>query len=494
MEPLADDDPAEVAGYQLRARLGAGGMGLVYLAFTAGGRPVALKCMRPELGDDADFRNRFRQEVRAARRVHGLYTAQVLDADPDGSPPWLATAYVPGPSLHQAVSENGPMPAGTVLLLMAGVAEALQAIHAAGVVHRDLKPSNVLLAPDGPRVIDFGIARAAESTAVTRTGMRVGSPQFMAPEQVAGEAVSPAIDVFALGALAAYAAMGRSPFGSGSDAAVLYRILHEPADLTGCPAPLRDLVAHCLAKEVSERPAAGEIIARCRAQTVGQTLEIDHSWLPPALAAMLARHAALPALATGAATGPAAHVASAPALPAGGTALFAEPPPALAATPVLPLGRPDRGRARGASFPALAGIVAAVILAAVLVAVLLMRHGPAAAGSSPPRPKWFAGTWTGSVYQPTGLIQHWTIELTFPAAGRVGRFRAISLHCSGNLVVTRAGQATAAMYEQVTRDPANACAAGGLVNLTRTGRNGMDVAWQDSGDVNNVGTGHLTRG
>ena len=151
LEPLTGDDPAEVAGYRLRARLGAGGMGRVYLAFTPGGRPVALKVMRPEFGGDEEFRARFRQEIQAAWQVHGLYTAQVLDAGPDADPPWLVTAYVAGPSLQQAVRDHGPMPAETVVQLMAGVAEALQVIHAAGVVHRDLKPSNVLLAPDGPR-------------------------------------------------------------------------------------------------------------------------------------------------------------------------------------------------------------------------------------------------------------------------------------------------------------------------------------------------------
>jgi serine/threonine protein kinase len=200
VDPLTGDDPAEIAGYQLRSRLGSGGMGRVYLALTPAGRPVALKVVRPDLGGDAEFRRRFRQEVDASCRVHGLYTAQVLDADPDASPPWLVTAYVPGPSLQQAVARHGPMPEQTVFVLLAGVAEALAAIHAAGIVHRDLKPSNVLLAPDGPRVIDFGIARAADSTVLTGTGMLIGSPAFMAPEQVAGQAITQAVDVFALGA------------------------------------------------------------------------------------------------------------------------------------------------------------------------------------------------------------------------------------------------------------------------------------------------------
>ena len=260
MEPLTSDDPAKIGGFRLRARLGAGGMGRVYLASTPGGRRVALKVVRPELGDDADFRSRFRQEIEAAQRVRGLYTAELLSADPTATPPWLVTAYVPGPSLQQAVAEHGPMPPETVILLMAGVAEALQAIHAAGVVHRDLKPSNVLLAPDGPRVIDFGIARAAEATNLTQSGVAVGSPQFMAPEQIRGPAITPAIDVFALGAVAAFAVGGRAPFGEGHVAALMHRVLNEPPNLTGCSGPLRTLIEHCLAKDAPDRPSPAEII------------------------------------------------------------------------------------------------------------------------------------------------------------------------------------------------------------------------------------------
>jgi predicted Ser/Thr protein kinase len=277
VQPLASGDPAEIGGYRLRARLGAGGMGRVYLASTPAGRSVALKVVRPDLGDDQDFRARFRQEIQAARQVHGLYTAQLLDADPDATPPWLVTAYVPGPSLQQAVAGTGPMPEAMVFRLIAGVAEALQAIHAAGVVHRDLKPSNVLLAPDGPRVIDFGIARALEATSLTRSGMMVGSPQFMAPEQIRDQPVTPAIDVFALGSLAAYAARGRPPFGEGHSAAVSYRVLHEPPDLDGCPPQLRALIEPCLRKDAAARPAPGQILEFCLAQAGSA----DAGWSPP---------------------------------------------------------------------------------------------------------------------------------------------------------------------------------------------------------------------
>jgi hypothetical protein len=342
MEPLTRDDPGQIAGYRLRARLGAGGMGVVYLGSTPGGRAVAVKVMRPELGDDRGFRERFRQEIDAARRVHGMYTAQVIDADPTAVPPWLATAYVPGPSLQEAVAEHGPMPAQTVYQIAAGVAEALQAIHSAGVTHRDLKPSNVLLAPEGPRVIDFGIARAAEATALTHSGMRVGSPQFMAPEQVAGQPATPATDVFALGSLATYAALGRAPFGNGGGGeAVLYRILHQDADLAGCPMPLRGLIERRLAKDPAQRPAPAEIIWFCQGQlglgqAPGHATQNAQSWLPPSAAADAAYLSTLTAGPPGA------------AMPAGGpvpvptavaTAANAGPPPP-APGPRIPRLRP----------------------------------------------------------------------------------------------------------------------------------------------------------
>ena len=280
MEPLSGDDPAEIGGYRLRARLGAGGMGRVYLASTPGGRRVAIKVVRPELGDDPDFRTRFRQEIAAAQRVRGLYTAELLSADPDATLPFLITAYVPGPSLQRAVADHGPMPAETVIRLVAGVAEALQAIHAAGVVHRDLKPSNVLLAPDGPRVIDFGIARAAEATSVTGSGIRVGSPQFMAPEQIRGTTATPAVDVFALGSVAAFTLLGRVPFGEGNPAALMHRVLNAEPNLTGCTGPIRDLIAGCLAKDPAARPDPTQIIETCRTLAEGNLGDFAESWWP----------------------------------------------------------------------------------------------------------------------------------------------------------------------------------------------------------------------
>ncbi|MGW9431812.1 serine/threonine-protein kinase, partial [Streptomyces decoyicus] len=291
-QPLAEDDPRTVAGYLLSARLGTGGMGKVYLSHTPGGRPVAIKVIRPELAEDPGFRRRFQQEVQAAQRVQGLYTAPVIDSDTEGLCPWLATAYVQGPSLHAAVASHGAMPVATVLLLVAGIAEALQVIHHAGIVHRDLKPSNVLLAVDGPRVIDFGIARAADATALTGTGISVGTPSFMSPEQAAGTSCTAATDVFALGQIVAFAATGVAAFGDGPSHAVLYRIVHEEPDLSRLPDELRDIVTGCLSKDAALRPSPARIIEMCGQASQDPALRRPDGWLPSSYAADLTQAAA----------------------------------------------------------------------------------------------------------------------------------------------------------------------------------------------------------
>ncbi|MFI8873855.1 serine/threonine-protein kinase [Streptomyces sp. NPDC055243] len=269
-QPLQTDDPPVVAGYRLAARIGAGGMGRVYLSHTQGGRPVAIKVVRPELADDPAFRRRFGREIKAAQRVRGAYTAELIDADADGVPPWLATLYVPGPSLTEAVARRGPLPVPAVLWLMAGIAEALQAIHGAGIVHRDLKPSNVLLAADGPRVIDFGISLTSSATsAYTATGSAAGTPQFMAPEQASAGEVTAATDVFALGQTAAFAALGEPLYGDGPSVSVLYRIVHSEPDLALLPAQLRPLFARCLAADPAERATLAEVVHWCRQRLGG---------------------------------------------------------------------------------------------------------------------------------------------------------------------------------------------------------------------------------
>src|SRR5947207_11197508 len=236
-------------------------MGQVFLGMSAGGRPIAVKVIRTELATDPDFRARFRREVTAAQKVSGLFTALVVDADLDCPMPWLATAYVAGPSLTEAVRGHGPLPVRSVLALTAGLAEGLGAIHAAGVVHRDLKPSNVLLAEDGPRVIDFGISEAAEASVVAGANVLIGSPGYMSPEQVLGADIGPASDIFSLGSVLTFAATGTGPFGAGSHAALMYRLVNSRADLDNVPAELRSLVASCLAKQPGDRPTARQLLA-----------------------------------------------------------------------------------------------------------------------------------------------------------------------------------------------------------------------------------------
>ncbi|MFH9499141.1 protein kinase [Streptomyces globisporus] len=293
-QPLKADDPAVVGGYRLAAVLGAGGMGKVYLSYTPGGRPLAIKVILAEFGEDPEFRRRFQQEVRSAQRVQGLYTAPVIDSDTEGAQPWLATAYVPGPSLAHAVARHGGLPLRSVLLLTVGVAEALGVIHGAGIVHRDLKPANVLLAADGPRVIDFGIARAADTTALTGTGVSVGTPAFMAPEQAAAGTVTPATDVFALGQIAAYAAIGAPAFGEGPSHAVLYRIVHEDPDLSRLPDELRPLVSRCLSRDPADRPALADIIRMCH-EISPEPLRQGEDWLPQEVAGSITERLRMPA-------------------------------------------------------------------------------------------------------------------------------------------------------------------------------------------------------
>ena len=282
-------DPESVGPYRILGRLGAGGMGQVYLGRSAGGRLVAVKVIRPELAGEPGFRARFAREVAAARNVSGLFTALVVDADADGPVPWLATAYVPGPSLAEAVEAYGPLPAGSVLTLAAGLAEGLAAIHAAGVVHRDLKPSNVMLADDGPRVIDFGISRAMEASVLTQSGTVMGSPGFMSPEQAEGGVVGPPSDVFSLGSVLTFAATGEGPFGEGSAPALVYRVVHQLPDLTRLPGQIRPLVERCLAKEPSRRPATTEVLAQ-----VGSD-EPAAGWLPDPVAEIIGRYVPAPA-------------------------------------------------------------------------------------------------------------------------------------------------------------------------------------------------------
>ncbi|MEU9296436.1 serine/threonine-protein kinase [Streptomyces sp. NPDC048266] len=264
MMRLRREDPRIVGSFRLHRRLGAGGMGVVYLGSDRRGQRVALKVIRPDLAEDQEFRSRFAREVSAARRIRGGCTARLVAADLEAERPWFATQYVPGPSLHDRVAEEGALRAADVATIGAALSEGLVAVHEAGVVHRDLKPSNILLSPKGPRIIDFGIAWATGASTLTHVGTAVGSPGFLAPEQVRGAAVTPATDVFSLGATLAYAAMADSPFGHGSSEVMLYRVVHEEPQLHGVPDALAPLIRACLAKDPEDRPSTLQLSMRLK--------------------------------------------------------------------------------------------------------------------------------------------------------------------------------------------------------------------------------------
>ena len=422
MQELQAGDPELIGPYRVMRRLGMGGMGQVFLGRSPGGRLLAIKVIRAELAADPQFRARFRREVAAARSVSGVFTASVVDADTEAPVPWLATAYIAGSSLADAVARHGPWGADAVLALAAGLAEGLLAIHSAGLVHRDLKPSNVLLAEDGPRVIDFGISRALESDMVTGAGIVIGSPAFMSPEQAEGHKAGPPSDVFSLGGVLAFAATGQGPFGTGSGAALLYRLVHHPPDLDRVPPAARPLIERCLDKDPDRRPTPGDLLA-----------ELGDVVLAPGWRSAPPDWDALPATANGAQAGP---------RPTPATVIGAHP--GAPTTPPRPKGV-ARARRRGPGRPrrlVLAGLVAA--LAAGVTAGILIADGehPAAQGTPttkthPPvsptatasatgqpashaagpgsalSPGRLTGTWTGAYFCPQG----WTgLRLILKAA------------------------------------------------------------------------------
>ncbi|MDV9170547.1 protein kinase [Streptomyces sp. W16] len=291
MRPLGPDDPRDVAGYRLLARIGEGGMGSVYLSRTRGNQPVALKVIRREYAQDEEFRRRFEQEATSARRVQGYHIVPVVDHDTTGAQPWLATVYVPGLALDRVLAQYGPLPLPTVLQLTGCAAEALHAVHKAGVIHRDMKPSNILLGSDGPWIIDFGIARAADATQLTRSGGLIGTPQFMSPEHANGQEQTPAADVFSLGLIAAVAATGRHPYGDAGAITLATKIANtefRPPDLTSYPEPLREVLERTLAADPAARPAPAELAALCEELT-GRPLRDFTGWLPAVVAADIAR-------------------------------------------------------------------------------------------------------------------------------------------------------------------------------------------------------------
>jgi Protein kinase domain len=434
LEQLQSGDPERVGQYLLLGRLGAGGMGLVFLGRSPGGRLVSVKVIRAEMAADPEFRARFVREVAAARKVNGLFTAAVVDADPEARLPWLVTNFVNGPSLTQAVAERGALPPASVLALAAGLAEGLGAVHAAGVVHRDLKPSNVLLAADGPRLIDFGISQAADGTVLTSTGMVVGSPGFMSPEQAEGNPVGPASDVFSLGAVLVFAASGEGPFGTGTPGAQLYRVIHAAPRLDRLPGQLRPLVERCLAKDPAQRFTAAQFLAELTAVCPSAADLSD--WLPPGI---------LPV--TSPLTAPAGLAADRAPLPADRAPAGAPPgawTPTLTAAAQHPAARTAAGKRRRRW--AVAGI-AAVAVIGVVAGVLIATPGK-------PAPVLRPAGLTSDSAAVSEVAFRWSGPATGPVPDRYEIFRDGRLvgHVPGNVTFYHdTGLAPASSYKyQVT--------------------------------------------
>ncbi|MFG2023306.1 PQQ-binding-like beta-propeller repeat protein [Streptomyces sp. NPDC048825] len=364
VDQLTQHDPRRIGPFEVLGRLGAGGMGLVYLARSASGRRVAIKTVRTELAEDQLFRVRFTREVEAARAVSGFYTAAVVDADPRAAVPWLATAYVPAPSLEEIVTECGPLPAQAVRWLAAGVAEALQSIHGAGLVHRDLKPSNVLVVEDGPRVIDFGIASGVSNTRLTMTNVAVGTPAYMSPEQAKdSRSVTGASDVFSLGSMLVFAATGHAPFHGANPVETVFMLLREGPDLEGLPEELRPLIESCMQMEATARPNPADLQAQLAPHLFGSGSDDSgtaSAWLPERAVSLIetrrgGRPAAKPSSSGGGRSGgrgaPDAGGAAGPAAPALPPPPPHDPPVPVGAGTGRHGGAPDNGPVRLAGAP-----------------------------------------------------------------------------------------------------------------------------------------------
>ena len=411
MLALRRRDPGRVGPYVLLGRLGSGAMGQVYLGRSAGGRLVAVKTIRDEYAEDDDFRARFAQEVASASRVSGVFTAAVVDADPTAEVPWLATAYVPAPSLARMVETCGPLPPAAVRWLTAGCAEALQSIHAAGLVHRDLKPSNVLVAAEGPQVIDFGIARAAELTSLTSTRSGLGTPAYMAPEQARdARSSSAASDVFALGSTLLYAATGHPPYRGDTLVEVLLRVTTEPPDLDGLPDELVDLVGSCLRPDPEDRPTPAALVA-----TVAPTLRFEDgdgaAALPRRAIELIETHRRPGSGTPSRATEPDSTVGSLPGPVAGWVPPAASRPTAAGPVPVAS-GAAGRRTWAGRGLAAMVAVVAAAGLVATgVVAGDLLGHpaaerpGAGPGQGAPPRGQGPPPPLSGAGDTPTGPPQ-----------------------------------------------------------------------------------------
>ncbi|GAA1742163.1 serine/threonine-protein kinase [Luedemannella helvata] len=440
MTPLEPSDPRALSGYRLVCRVAAGGMGQVYLAVSPSGTPAAVKVILPGLAGQPEFRARFRREVRAARQVRSPYVAEVLDADADGAHPWLATEYVAGPSLAAAVRTFGPLPSASVTALGAGIVAALREVERAGLVHRDLKPSNVLLDAAGPRLIDFGIAKAADATSLTRTGYVVGTAGYIAPEQIHGGGLAPAADVFSLGAVLTFALTGVGPFGAGPPQVLIGRVLYAEPDLDAAPAQWRDLLNQCLAKDPAERPTLAALAERLDPTRRGVAAAFHDGWLPPAVSAAVRERVAA-----------ARHDIAADPAPATTTAVKA-----------TPAARPDA--APTSRRRSLIAVAALLVAAAAVVTVAALRGSGAGPGPDPTSPPAesavaadYLGTWAGDLHQ-ADIDRTYPVRVTLNG-GRVGAVVG-TVHypapgCSGELRLAAVGDEGVRVTETISKGSAD---------------------------------------
>ncbi len=423
--PLQAADPARIGNYRLSARLGAGGMGVVYLGVGWDGTGVAVKVLRPELADDPEFRRRFRREVSALTRVRGVCTVRVIEADTESARPFMVTEYAEGPSLAEYIDGRGPLGPDMLYGLATGLAEALTVIHAAGIVHRDLKPSNVILAAAGPKVIDFGIAQALDAVSVTKTGMMVGSAGFMAPEQLSGRP-GQAADIFVWGVTVAYAATGQSPFGTGDTNAVLYRVLHTDPDIGAVPDSLRPLVAAALAKAPEHRPTARQLLDQLTGP--GRQAPVQDSPTQTILAQTWTQGQPPPGPPPGPARG------EGPRRTAG--SMLLDPAPQPGGTPAGPIPTRKRRLTRRVSGLAAAALGAAALAAAVII-VVLPGHTPAAGPA--------ANVGSAGPARPAAA----NALPTYPGQLTRGVFQKIErIVASGNTIVTTGSQETDGVVRQ----------------------------------------------
>jgi len=497
-------DPDEIGGYRVLGRLGAGGQGVVYLATGPSGERVAIKQLLSGFGDER-ARAQFAKEVAAVRRVAPFCTAQVLDVKLEGPSPYLISEYIEGPSLQQQVREHGPMQGAGLQRLAIGTVTALAAIHQAGVVHRDFTPANVMLAADGPRVIDFGIARDL-STETTATSRVFGTPAYMAPEQLRAERVGPATDMFAWASVIAYAATGRAPFEASHMMAVVHRITTGEPDLTGVPVELQGILRRCLDKDPARRPSAPQTLALLlgrpagdpanETQVLAEATSLVHNDVTPAAAPWGSGNLQRTV------PGPPRPLRSAGRN--GGRVLLAIAVALLligAGWALVHYDLPGSGRAgspTGTPTPTAAGHPSGAGAPTTAPATASPTSTPVDPATSTPTPAAtdtvpgsFAGTWTGSAYQFLGQRHRWTAQLQLTQGQTTGEMTLPELGCSESLTVTSASEFTLSLAAKVTADPKNICASSGTVKLVTTALGELSFFWQDATKSTNFATARL---